>query len=275
MPPLLCASSFILDQSFPRDGEELRLVSIALGELERVVHNNEAHLILTDTLREIVKKFDWQRTEWDPKLIDIYNLLSRWFLQPHERLVEIDVCTEDDYRPHPIPHRREDGDLSEIWADEIGRLLARHDACCSFNAFFLGIACAFAFAGGELGNYNNPDNQRVFPLVGPNDICHDLIDAYTWDVPHDINNKSVCFKDALKNCRAIGATEVKFPTGGSHYSVKFEGAPRPWQLDPNVDPVPNRFLRQLVDISGYPIGVIKYGLLYGELPKRVIRFELH
>ena len=81
MPPLLCASSFILDQTFPRDEGELNLVSDALGALEEVVRNNEAHLILTNTLQEIVEDFDWQRTEPYPLLMTIYNLLTQWFLQ--------------------------------------------------------------------------------------------------------------------------------------------------------------------------------------------------
>jgi len=34
MPTLLCLSPVILDQSFPRDDDELNLVAIALGELQ-------------------------------------------------------------------------------------------------------------------------------------------------------------------------------------------------------------------------------------------------
>ena len=275
MPPLLCASSFILDQTFPRDEGELNLVSDALGVMEEVVRNNDAHLILTDTLQKIVEEFDWQRTGPYPLLRTIYDLLNQWFLLPHDRLIKIDLTDIQDHQPHPLLCGCQTEGLSEIWADELGKLLIIHDACCAHNNFFIGVACAFAFSGEQVGEYNNPNNQRVFPLVGPNDIDQRLIDAYEWDIPNDLHQRNISFDDAYNNCHAIGAVEIVPPTRGSHYSVRFKGAHRPWQLDPNSDPVPERYLRQLVGIVGYPIEVIKYALLHGELPERVIRFNLH
>ncbi len=271
MTPLLCASPVILDQSFPRDDSELLLVADALGELEGHLQKDTVHLILTADLRAFVEAFDWTRTGPYPLLNDIFRLLNQWFLQPHDRLVGVNVSEVENYKPHPLPRGTEKQGLVEIWSDEVGRMLVLHDACCTGNEFFVGVACVFAFAGEDVGEYDNPSNQRVFPLVGP-DTIDQLADAYEWDVPSDVHRKHVGFDDAHKNCMAIGATRVDSPSGGSHYRVIFEGR-RPWVLDPNTDPIPERFLRELVGITGYPIAVIKTVLINGKLPPKVLRFE--
>ncbi len=54
MSALLCPSPVILDQSFPRDEDELNLVAVALGELQLYIEQDQAHLILTSTLRDLV-----------------------------------------------------------------------------------------------------------------------------------------------------------------------------------------------------------------------------
>ena len=59
MPPLICGSPLILDQSFPRDEEELSAVARALGEIEKQLENNDIHLVLTEGLAQIVEEFDW------------------------------------------------------------------------------------------------------------------------------------------------------------------------------------------------------------------------
>ena len=57
MPPLLCASPVILDQSFPRNEYELRIVAIALGEIEKLISENRIHVLLTDVLSQIILEF--------------------------------------------------------------------------------------------------------------------------------------------------------------------------------------------------------------------------
>ena len=61
------------------------------------------------------------------------------------------------------------------------------------------------------------------------------------------------FAEAYRNVRAIGAERIDPPSGGSHYKVRFPGA-RPHPLDPNVDPLPDRFLGELAAISASPRG---------------------
>jgi hypothetical protein len=81
----------------------------------------------------------------------------------------------------------------------------------------------------------------------------------------------VSFEAAQKNCFALGASEVRKPKRGSHYKVKFHGA-RSWILDPNDDPVPEAYLKQLEQITGFRLGTIIYTLREGKLPPLRLRF---
>lgn len=270
MPSLICASHRILDQSFPRDAEELRIVAIALGELENLIQSDTIHLVLTDGLQEIIDEFDWNRSGPYPLLNDLYRLLSIWLLQPDPRLVKIDVSEIRDYHTHPVIEGCTNEGLVEVWSDEMGKLLSLHDSHCESSKFFIGIACEAAFSGGMLQKYENRQGQRCFPLVGPQQIEH-LDDAYDWDVPQSIHLTKVSFASAYKNCHLIGARRIENPSGGSHHKVLFEGE-RPWVLDPNVDPVPLRFLRQLVPITGLPLPVIVTTLAHGKMPDKLLRF---
>jgi len=271
MPPLLCPSPQLLDQSFPRGQAELLLVATALGEIERCLSDNSAGVILTGTLQSYIELFDFQRTEPYPLLTDIYQLLVRWFLQPHSGIVRVPVETVLHAPSHPVPAECQHDALVEVWADEVGRILVLHDRYCSAQEFFIGVACARGFAGEPLGQYSNPHGIRAFPLVAPGDLG-DLEDAYRWDVPQDFTGRLVSFEDAKKNCPLLGAKEVREPHGGSHYQVKFPV--RTWPLDKNYPYVPERYLRELVAITGYPLSVVKYALITGKLPPRVLRLPL-
>jgi hypothetical protein len=72
---LLLSPSF-LDQSFPRNMEELRRVSIALGELDQILRKDEAFLVNIDIFSLFVEEVYWERADLQPKLIDIVTVLS-------------------------------------------------------------------------------------------------------------------------------------------------------------------------------------------------------
>lgn len=270
MPPLICCSPAILDQSFPKNEEELTTVAAALGEIQGYIQGDEVHLIITDGLRDLISEFDWNLRSRYPLLIDIYGLLDQWMLQRHEGLVEIDVSEVCEHCPHPVPQGCTFVGLVEIWSDEVGKILFLHDRCCPEGEFVIGIACASAFAGRAKGAYVNPDGNRCFPLIGPDDL-NQIADAYEWDIPPNIHQKSVSFDDVMKNYNAIGASRVERPTSGSHFRVRFDRG-RSWPLDRNFDRLPNHHLNQLTTITGYPLAVIKTALINGKLPKKVPRF---
>lgn len=136
--------------------------------------------------------------------------------------------------------------------------------------FFIGIACAYGLTDEELDEYINPENYRVFPLVAQKEI-EKLIDAYDWNIPSDIHQKNVTVENIKKNYQAIGGV-LESPERDSHYKVKFPGQ-RPWTFSVNTDPLPERYLKQLVEKTAYPIGVIKAALISGKLPKKILRFD--
>jgi len=276
MPPLICASPTVLDQSFPRDRDQLRAVAITLGEIQQQLKNNEIHLVLSEGLRELVQEFDWRNRGNDPLLREIYNLLNQWFLKKHGGLIELteaDFSGVNRYQPHPIPIGCYNIGLVEIWADEVGKLLSLHDKCCPNNSYFIGIACEQAYSGSTLQQYCTHNNPRYFPLVGPGEIPQRLVDAYVWIVQSSVRRKNVSVNNAIKNHKAIGAIRIEPPSGSSHYTMKFKKG-RSWPVDINIDPIPDDFLTELVTITGYPLPVLRAALITGDVPTKILRLRI-
>lgn len=261
----------MLDQSFPRSIGQLQTVALSLGKLASEVELGSVHLLMTETLRQIVIDFDWSPPREYTLLNDIYALLTQWFLQPHEGLVFLDTNTVAADAPHPVPAGCSCYGLVDIWADELGRVLKMHDAC-SPRRFFVGIVCESAFSGGPLASYMT--DVRAFPLVGPTQIGT-LEDAYVIQLEkaylQQLKNQSVTFEQARKNCGLLGGKLSK-PGRGSHYIVKFPGA-RSWPLDANLDPIPSAYLDQLVAITKLDLLVIKFILINGLRPKPTLRLK--
>lgn len=277
MPPLICGSPVLLDHSFPRDRKEIAAVAITLGEIQRQLRNDDVHLILTSELTNIIQSFDWESRTDDPHLKallrDIWRYLNEWFLTPHNRLIQINLSDVKDYKSHPTPKGCSTAGLVEIWADEVGRLLTLHDKCCPKQYYFIGIACEQAYSGLPPNTYDNP-KQRCFPLVGPKDIQDRLIDAYDWQKDSNTHRQKVYVKDFLNNYKAIGGISNENPNKGSHCQIKFRGK-RTWTLDVKIDPIPDKFLRELIPITGYPLDVIKYVLLNGCIPELILRLPVN
>lgn len=271
MTPLICPSPTILDQSFPRDEEELRTVAIALAELQACIQSDRAHIILTNALANFVEMTCWEPPRPYPLLVEIDRLLRQWFLQPHNRVLRPDVDSVRSFSPHPIP---EDSlsmhGLVQEWADEVGKLRSLHNSNGGRQHPYVGVACCHGFAGEETGRYPEGQEGDALPLVGPDDLDK-LGDAYEWEIPADLHKRLVSFQQARKHITVLGAWRVKKPPGGSHYKCEFRSAPRPWILDPNTDPLPDRFIAELVEITKYPLEVVKIVLLTGEFPSRRLR----
>ena len=277
MSCLICLSPILLDRRFPRSDRELIIVASALGELEQLVSDGKAKLITTSVLSDFMDDFDWTSPSSN-LLIEIYRLLSQLLLRQDDRIIDADRYLDRinsfdtlNYYPHPLPSRCENQEgVLELWSNELGKILWLHDRCCSEGDFFIGIACAYGLADEELDEYINPENYRVFPLVSHQNI-EKLIDAYDWEIPSDIHQKNVTVENIKKNYQVIGGV-LESPEGGSHYKVKFPGQ-RPWTFSVNTDPLPERYLKQLVEKTGYPIGAIKTALISGKVPKKILRFD--
>jgi hypothetical protein len=273
MPPLLCPSPAILDQSRERQVDELQRIAVALGSIEGIISDGSVHVVLTPVLREVVGEFALQPWKHHGLMLEVYRLLSEWFLKKHDALIELDLSGVTNYQPHPVPADCTRDQLVMFWSDELGRLLIVHEECGPPGGFSIGVACDKAFAGEPLGAYGEAQAGRAFPLVGPEQVKSVLLDAYEWEIDKDVIRRHISLRAARANCFALGATEVLPPQRDSHFKFIFPGRPRNWTLSSNDDPVPIRYVRQLCEITGYPLGVVRQTLLLGALPRRRLRFD--
>ena len=241
-------------------------MSVSLGKIQRLLDDGASGVILTPTLRDFVTMFEWERPETTMGLArDVYVYCTLLFLTPRTDVVEVDIDrAPTDALPHPLPAGCDHGELIGYWCDDLGRLLRA--ASAASRQACIGVACPYLLAGIDSPGYES--DATAFPLVGEEELDQ-LEDAYVWDVPSEAHDIAVSFDDARRNLRSIGATSIDPPSGGSHYKVRFNGA-RSWPLDPNVDPIPDRFLRELVPLTHLPLAVIKFALRHGKLPQRVL-----
>jgi hypothetical protein len=271
MPPLICPSPNIVDHSFPRSNQELRLVQKALLKLTVIAEEEKCLILLTSVLSEFILNLDqtfcWEVIARYPGVQIIYRVLAELGLQQHG-VQRVDVSAIPLVHCHPLPAGVESNAFSLKWSEELGRLFTLHSKNCSAGKFFIGVACTLAFAGEQKGTYENAANLPTFPLVAPDEVV-DLDDSWEWDIPAGMHGRHVRFDDAYKHIVLLGGTVHK-PTGSSHYQVRFEGA-RTWALDVNIDPIPDHFLKQLEPITRQKLEVIKYVLLDGRWPSRVPR----
>jgi hypothetical protein len=280
VPPLLCLSPILLDQSFPRTKEELKLVGKALGNLQEYLMEfqpeSQPILVLTDTLRNFLEEIYWNRPEKDEMalLLDVDRILKQLFFARDSNPLDVTdtISNVAIYQPHPLPSGCDNQGLIDFWADEIGKLLVKHDECCERDRFFVGVTCPFAFTDDKPGTYANFNHLRTFPLVGVKEIKEELDDCFIWDVPEDYDKRLVNFNQAVKNISSIGGRLHRKSDGDSHYHFKFENGAT-WTLSRNDDPVPKPYLEELKPKTDYPLLVIKYALINGELPQKSLRFE--
>ena len=271
MPPLLAPPPEFLDQSFPRSDHQLRQIAFGLGEMERLERESLFEFLATPVLIEFVDNFDWSRAELHPLLLEILNFLNQLFLRSRHTGKIASLCDQvNDFAPHPLPENTENAGLAEIWCDELGKIFSVHKEKQQ-QPFFIGIACSSAFAGGDIAKFPSEQINNAFPLIAPDSIGQ-LDDAYYWNVSRDILQRDVSIADARRNIFILNAVSIDPPSAGSHFKVNFPGS-RPWILDPNNDPIPIRFLKQLEEITGYPVAVVKHGLLEGNLPQQVFKLD--
>lgn len=236
-----------------------------------LVSSENCVILLTQVLATFIiglqENFCWEKMKTFPDLQIVYRALAEIGLQQHG-VQQVNVSSVLNYAPHPIPTGLNVSDFAGQWSDELGRLLEIHSDCCARGRFFIGIACTLAFGGKTKGQYICPNGAQVFPLLGPSEL-ESLENSMEWNVHDDIRRKSVSFDSARKHVGLLGGVVHK-PTGSSHYQVRFAGQ-RTWTLDKNVDPLPDRFLRELREITGHDVSVVRYVLINGSWPDQISR----
>jgi hypothetical protein len=272
MPPLVCPSPVILDHSFPRDIDTLKDVVEALGSIQELLEREELIFLVTPIFQLFLTDFCWDKLPSYPLLLDVHRYLTSLLLQPNESVFVQNTDHLASQYAHPIPTGCESTAATEIWADEAGRLFGLHARRCeSEGSFFIGIACHRGFAGKPIDSYPRSSSPS-FPLVGIADY-QKLHDAEVWLTDPEIANKSISFADARKNVPLLGGT-VSVSAVGSHYTVHFPSGLRPWVLSYNSEPLPDRFLKQLMPLTHKNLDYIRHVLYHGEKPLKTNRLLL-
>lgn len=272
MPPLLLLSPVILDHSFPRTQSELRLVALAIGEVQETVDAKHAAMLTTSALNEYIELFDWEGNSQFPQLQLIHSHLSQLVLRNSPYHVPPTLLDGLDSEPHPVPSTTSRDGLSEEWAIEVGRILVLHDDAVSDGSFFIGVACELAFAGHDSKGYReHPDTNRSFPLIGPADVLK-LANAFVSDIPGDFAHRRISFECAKNHIGVLGG-ELHNPKGGSHYTVEFPKGFK-WTLDRNHNPVLDRHLKQVATNLSLELCCVKYALLTRKMPPTKCRLPV-
>jgi hypothetical protein len=268
MGPMLSPSPILLDHSFPRDEAELNDITTALGNLQQICNDGGASILSTPVFPDYVANLDWSEISNRPRLHDIFRYLTAIFLQPNMANRIIDTDRLPTAPEHPLPLDCDDRDDLHLWGLELGKVLQFHDSLPGPKPF-VGVACHRGFSGGSTSVYADV-NSPAFPLVGLS-TYQGLESATYWETRPTILQQPVRYRDALRNLRLLGG-RVSPEAVGSHYTVHFAGAPRPWVLDANIDPVSENYLRQLPLLVQKPMNYIKEVLIYGEVPELKDRF---
>lgn len=275
MPSIISLPPILLDHTFPREVRDLHRVEEALGEIATMAQQNEALILVTDGFRLFLESFNWEEPGVAQKL-QIYRLLAELFLVGQPFLVNVDCERFRNADRHPLPENLIIGVDVSLWAEEMAAVLKWHGQYAPDRVFYIGIACANAFAGGQTSRYPEGTPAPRFPIVGPLDIVGReavLRDAVEFQLPRGIADPPVSFSQAKRNLGLLGAREVVPPRRGSHYRATFPRS-RSWILDPNIgDPIPERFLKELEEITGYEYPIICYVLSRGEFPPRMLFYQ--
>ena len=274
MPPLLCLSPQLLDQSFPRSDIELHVVADVLADLDGLRMAEIAHLALPDTLASYVEEICWSRPNPQGRLLDVHRYLVALFAQPASGVVRVDVECVADAPPHPIPAGCQMEGWADEWAEEVGRLLRRHDRSLPGNGFFIGLFVGSSGATSASYAYDSHQRptDRSFPLVDAGTL-DDLEDAYASDVPAHYADRTVKLRDVLRNYRALGAIALERPSGDDHYHVVFPGGKK-LTFAQNWTEIGENVISELRGLTKWSSAEVKYALCEGKNPKATLKPRL-
>jgi hypothetical protein len=267
MPPMVCPSPVILDHSFPENRELLRDVLGALGSLQKHREEGELIIIASPIFPEFTSEINWQKIDEYPELRDIERYLTQVFLQPNSSYFSVDTDVLALAPPHPLPDGCPQTELSKIWSDELGKIKRLHDSRAGHGPF-IGIACHRGFSGLPTGTYP-AGSPPALPIVGETEFKN-LDSGLRYQTAANVLQQAVRYRDAYRNLKLLGGV-ISSTAEGSHYSVHFPNAPRPWVLDYNIDPVSEDYLRQIPVLIGKPLDYVKHVLNYGSIPISVNR----
>lgn len=278
MPPAVLLSPIFLDQKFPRELNELRVVQAGLAVAARGLKDGRFKLIFSAAFEEFI---DLTNTTWresqtlNGALIDINRFLCQ-LIWRGEGVIRVQLPSDLKCSPHPVPERC-DGDLVRHWADEVGRLILVHDSVCMDQQYFIGVLCPYCCCGDtDAGRYSGTPPRRCFP-IGGSDLAEHLADAYIYKIPKTVHDRRVTVGEIIKNYAAIGGVRVESVKGTDHRRIVFSGLPA-WEFDSNGGRkgtlVTDKAFGELEKLLGHPAMAIKASLMDGTAVEDRVCFRL-
>ena len=266
-PKLIVLSPILIDQSFPRDSEDLLNVAVSLGNLTELLQHGDIIVLLTNVFVTFIEDTCFQREDHVPLVLEIYRYLQQISLVQNTSVRLIDVSKISDHQPHLVPVGvNENNGLIDFWKDEVGKLLKIElDTQDISGQYRIGIACDIGFSGGVCRAYPCHDGHAL-PIVGESNFATLLASPYVWLTDPNIHNRTICFEDAKRNIEVFGCRYSRRES--SHHQYIFEDG-RTWPLDENHSEIPLAYLDELVSITQLPLNVIRHTLVKGELPKAI------
>jgi hypothetical protein len=267
LPALIFPSPVIVDQAFPRTDDQLRYTALTLGALSAEASRNSLILGVPEIFIEVAKDFNWCDSRGSIRS-EIYNLLNLLIFQPHRNVGRVTCRAVGAYQAHPIPTYCNVLGNVEFWAEEMGRLVARHQHCTDAGKRCAGVACILAFSGHKLGRYRSSKASR-FSLVGPAELAQ-LSDAFEWQTAKNDHTIKVSYSDVCRNFRLIGAVSNDMNAQG-HSVLRFS-AGASWSFSQKWgNDIGDNALKELIPFTNLPLRIIKRALGRSLKPRMVLR----
>ena len=230
--------------------------------LDDLLEHRKAVLVLTPMMGELLTEIEYQG-ENPGAYCHIYALINRWVTEKGTGVVWF---MDDDGPVHaPIPCC-EDGN-TDLWlraAGSIDSALKRAGAPCGA----VGVVCVRGSAGEATCNaWDGSETHLVLVATSNLDV---LGGAYTFSYRQDVVSRDCTLSSVRSNYRLLGATGIRSvrDSGGSHVEkLVFDGR-RPWPLDVNDDPIPDKNLMTLCECADLPRPYVKTVLNTGSPPER-------
>jgi hypothetical protein len=218
-------SPIFLDQAFPRNENELRVVASSLGDLIEDLEAGTVLLMVPEVFEEFLdlSLYSWQqKPAIDSWLRDIATHLFQILNQLAKSVIRLRVDVVNGRPPHPVPGGVA-SELTDEWAVQMAGLLEKHDAAIAGNRYFIGIACPYKYAGLEDGGYTPPLPIRYFPLVSARTARAQLMPYHSYDAPINLKSQRLTYRHVRQNFKFIGGIELKDVSGSDHQRLHFGG----------------------------------------------------
>jgi hypothetical protein len=291
MPPLLCPSPVLLDQTFPRSLTQARAVNVALSKFLELLKEESALHLMTESLQERLKL--WYDGKIDPGHLEIGSELSekevkqlsqqcRAIFVSLANLVTsrqndrywIDTDEVEEELIHPIVWDYA-GMYVEKWRRELGRVAILHARVATEYRPFAAVACLESFGGNRGFARSSMDLDPAIyqlPIVDPDGVG-ELGNAFSYKAT-EVDQSPIPASAARAQLPKVGLRMDVTPSGAwkiyhrQHRTreilLNIRGNELEW---PDVERIAS-----LTD--DVPAAAVHFLLKHGHLPEKELRLPL-